>query len=717
MTSASRIPYQIKLAAIAAMTSAAASAQQQVLDAAPLAAPRNIVVVKGDANAARRDDSVSRIVVNRNDILKFGDPSLLDVMKRLPGVTVNDLSVRLRGLGGYTQILINGERPPAGFSLDTLSPDAVERIEIFRSATAEFTTQGIAGTINVVLRKAVSKAAGEMKLGIGAGPNTRADDASLAWSDKSDKRSYNFGARFVHSDNVAEAHSIETEHDPGVTITNLRDIRGFNRNVSNGLNLNGRVNWSYDDGDRLTWEGFANGSKYHGDGHIVTATLIGDRYPYPDETVRASGDNWDVRNNLEWLRHLSDTVKLEMKGGLYGTRRQLNFGRSAYDEAELSLHRMYVTDAKERGATWTGKYSLAVGTAHSVAFGWDTSYSRFQQREVQLDAVLPNQGSFNFDNGYGALIRRLAVYLQDEWKITPAWSLYLGMRDERLEVKTDAYSVSATSSSHVFSPLLQTLWKLPGNRRDQVRLAITRTYKAPELSRLVPTRFYASYNTPVTPDASGNPSLRPELASGLDLTYERYWDNGAMVSVSASARDITNLIRDKVHLQVDRWILMPENSGNASVRTLDVETKFPLKSLFPSAPAIDTKFSASRNWSSVSGVPGPDNRLDRQPPWSANVGADYRVGAWSGGVNFSLAAGGPIRTSTTQLNSSKARRDLDTYVVHRMTPSRQLRVALRNVLKTGTETLTKYSDQNSSFERRRALRGFLNWRIQLEQKF
>jgi hypothetical protein len=52
-----------------------------------------------------------------------------------------------------------------------------------------------------------------------------------------------------------------------------------------------------------------------------------------------------------------------------------------------------------------------------------------------------------------------------------------------------------------------------------------------------------------------------------------------------------------------------------------------------------------------------------------------------------------------------------------MIPSRQIRFALRNVLKTGTESVTGYSDQNGSFERRRVLQGYLSWRIQVEQKF
>lgn len=118
------------------------------------------VEVKGSGYDPRRDDTASKMVVGSEEILKYGDTNVTDVLKRLPGITVSGAAgrsggeIRMRGLGsGYTQILLNGERAPAGFSLDTLSPDVIERIEILHAASAEYSTQSIAGTINVVLKK------------------------------------------------------------------------------------------------------------------------------------------------------------------------------------------------------------------------------------------------------------------------------------------------------------------------------------------------------------------------------------------------------------------------------------------------------------------------------------------------------------------------------------------------------------------------------------
>ena len=102
------------------------------------------VVIRGtDETEARRQSTAAKIIVGRDDIELYGDSTVGELLKRLPGITVQGRpgrggAPRMRGLGnGYTQILIDGERVPRGFSLDDLSPEQIERIEILRAPTAE----------------------------------------------------------------------------------------------------------------------------------------------------------------------------------------------------------------------------------------------------------------------------------------------------------------------------------------------------------------------------------------------------------------------------------------------------------------------------------------------------------------------------------------------------------------------------------------------------
>ena len=87
------------------------------------------IVARQGSTELRRAASVAKQIYGREELDRYGDTNVLDVMRRLPGVNVDSGGPRMRGLGaGYTQILINGDPAPQGFNLDQLSPSQIERI-------------------------------------------------------------------------------------------------------------------------------------------------------------------------------------------------------------------------------------------------------------------------------------------------------------------------------------------------------------------------------------------------------------------------------------------------------------------------------------------------------------------------------------------------------------------------------------------------------------
>jgi outer membrane receptor protein involved in Fe transport len=706
----SRLPSPIRLTVLATSLVAAFSVHAQqaapAQDAAPLqkvelpkAAIQQVQVQgKADAYDPRRDDTASKIVVNNEELVKYGDTTVLDALKRVPGVTVSGSGgrggeIRMRGLGaGYTQILLNGERAPAGFDLTSLSPDAIERIEVLRAASAEFSTQSIAGTINIVLKKAIKTAQRELKVGYGHGSATKSPTLSLQLADKAGKFSWSFGASVFRNEFDNDSESLDSFLDAAGGLTGLRRDFAPADAAFTALSLTPRLNYTFDNGDTLTAQTFVNGFRYRQDEAERVQTSLGTPPAYPALDQRTRNRNRMFREELSWVHKFASGARLDAKlsGNYVGIDSDI-YRTGSGNPAFGTLYSLIDTNATSRGVTSTGKYTSARFEGHALAFGWDGGYTTGDDTRRERDYRQPEVALPGGDERYDSEISRLAVYGQDEWNVTPRWSVYLGARWEGIRTNTagDSFATVRNRSS-VLSPVAQTLYKLPDTKGDQLRFAVTRTYKAPSVQTLIPHRFTSVNNSQIEPDSIGNPNLKPELALGLDASYEHYWGEGGLLSASVSSRRITDYTRNLVLFDGARWVLTPSNAGSARTHGLELEARFPLKAVMQTTTALDLRASVSRNWSSVDSVPGPDNRLDGQTPLSATLGADYKKGALTLGGSYVFKNGGFVRVSGNQISYASVRRDLDLYALWKFTPKLQLRVATSNLLAQDTVSQSSY---------------------------
>jgi outer membrane receptor protein involved in Fe transport len=687
---------------------------------------------------ARRDDTASKTVVNAEEIQKYGDTSVNDVLKRLPGITIGGAAgrgggeIRMRGLGaGYTQILINGERAPAGFSIDSLAPDVIERIEVLRAASAEFSTQSIAGTINIVLKKSLKPAQRELKVSYAKGSKGTTPSASLQMSDKDGSTSYSFGANAWHFEydrmTPTWENGTNAEGTPNLSRASTWDDHGH----GDGFNLSPRINWLLDNGDTLTSQTFFNWNRFASNSHGRTETAFGAAPDYDRTDNTYSNHNAFGRTDLNWVHKLGDGAKLDLKAAVSEARNSADSLQLAGSNGlPPNLFRTVTSASSEQGFSTQGKFSTPYtfskpaegepeATEHALSMGWDAGVTQRDDVRVQHDADLPGSSPMNSDEGFSAKVTRLALYGQDEWNITPRWSVYTGLRWEGLDTRADGGSIDAVQNrSSVFSPLMQTLFKLP-NKKDQLRLALTRTYKAPSTAALIPRKFTSINNSPTDPDRRGNPNLKPELALGLDASFEHYWGDGGLLSASASMRRIENYTHQGLLYEDQRWFSTAINDGRAETRGIELEAKFPARAIIDHAPNLDLRASVSRNWSRVDSVPGPDNRLDQQVPLSATLGIDYKTpdGQMSTGSNFSFRNGGLARLSGTQGGYTSVRRDLDVYALWKLDDQNKLRVAVSNLLAQDYTTESLYNDANGSLNRTTVAGGEAQLRITVETRF
>jgi outer membrane receptor for ferrienterochelin and colicins len=618
------------VAALAVAAASGAHAQQPV--------PTVVVTAEAGSYDPRRDDTAAKIVVGSAELARFDDASIADALKRVPGITVvstgRGADVRMRGLGsGYTQILVNGARAPSGFSIDSLAPAQVERVEVIPSATAELSTEAVAGTINIVLKKTVRTAQHQVQLGVGGAVDEHTPRATWLLADRNGGFSWSLSANsrvtwFDRDARIADADTTEASV-PVQSSATSSDERGRLA----VLNVLPRLSWILANGDTVTWESIVAAEQFQFSAYRQTAATLGPVTDFPRLDWRILTRRVSAKSDLGLQTRLTPATKFEIKAGVQAATGRNDAGRRVGTGA-AALSGATDVDTGEQGASTSGKLVTQLADAHQVTAGWEAS--RIRRTETNDDVGAAGAGVRSVAQLEGTVLRT-AAFAQDEWTVGPGWSVYLGARVERIVTAIDA-NANWRVAAHVWSPVAQTLVRLRQN--DQVRLALTRTFKAPDLNSLMPRRRPVEINAATNPDIDGNPLLRPEIASGVDVTYAHYFSKTALVSVGVSSRDIDDYILTLVTREADgRWVGRPVNAGRARVRGLELEARLPLTLLQSAWPAIELRASVSRNWSTVDQVPGPGNRVAQQVPLQATLAADYAYRFWTVGASLILRKG------------------------------------------------------------------------------
>ena len=93
-----------------------------------------------------------KMVYNASDDIVAGSGTAEDVLNKVPMVTVDqDGEVALRG-NTNVKILLNG-RPNREGDVDNIPASLIDKVEVITSPSAKYDPEGMAGIINIVLKK------------------------------------------------------------------------------------------------------------------------------------------------------------------------------------------------------------------------------------------------------------------------------------------------------------------------------------------------------------------------------------------------------------------------------------------------------------------------------------------------------------------------------------------------------------------------------------
>lgn len=160
------------------------------------------------------------------------------------------------------------------------------------------------------------------------------------------------------------------------------------------------------------------------------------------------------------------------------------------------------------------------------------------------------------------------------------------------------------------------------------------------------------------------------------------------------------------------------NAGHAISKSLSFDTQFPLKRFISNAPELNLSFAVSKNWTSLSNLPPPDNRLT-PISLTASTNIDYTAKdiPLSLGASLRYRDGNPFMVSLSQRQLHQAQTNLDMYGVWKFDKKTQLRFSIDNALKRAYVDSFEFIDRRFITTKLETKAAYRTMRLNFEHNF
>jgi len=657
-----------------------------------------------DAQAQRKNLAVQKIIVSEEEVERYGDATVGDVLRRLPGMSFTGPAgvakdVRMRGLEkGYTLFLINGEPVPTAtkdrqIQVDRLPADMIERIEIIRNPSAAHDADGIGGAINIVLKNRADdltrlRAAwgrnGDMKVGdVVAQTSRRIGDLDIVLA-----ASHTVGAEDVVEDKEKlNAAGAVTE----------REFKPKPVEKTETL-LAPRLTWRLGE-DRLTFEPFVSSgtedkvesSEFRNPAGAYTKGTA--KTENKDDTVARIAGRYDGRT--AWGSWFAKAGAQEARIDKRVVTRESN---AAGVQGKLSTENEDITD---RNTYLGGGFETALGERHRISSGLEWRDSEFDNRKKKTENGADKTAVgdlFNIEE------QRLIAWLQDEWRLAGAHWLTPGLRLERIaRDAVDGNGRQRSSTVNASNPSLHYRWAA----RDDlnVRASLARTVKLPKFDQVNPLVTLATgSNSGLNPDKGGNTDLKPETAVGIEVGVEKYfWGNRGVIGVNLYDRRVDDFIQKETRSEGGRFVERPYNAAEAHFYGVELDWRLPLLRKGPHDLTLIGNHAELRG-RVLNIANGAWGEVKDMPPRTSQLGIDWRhrPSQWTGGFSVghqpAFTTDGINADGVREVKWRNASTLLDLYAGKAWGPRAELRLIAKNVLSVRKSEATAKYKADGSFE-------------------
>lgn len=466
--------------------------------------------------------------------------SVLQAMQNLPGLTVQDGKVQLRGNDKVT-VLIDGKQTAlTGFGnqtgLDNIPASAIEKIEIINNPSAKYDANGNAGIINIIYKKNKNEGFnGKVGFTTGLGslwerkenlPTIRPQytftpkiNPSVSLNYKKNNINVFFQGDYFYTETLNKNEFVTRNYDNGEVI-NSQLKRNRNTHFTT---LKSGVDYAINDQNSFTISGLFGSEK------------IIDRGDQPFF-------NGDFSKRKRLWQFLEDELKTTIIATANYHHKFIEAGHVLNVGFNYTFHRedeKYFYDNYLPTSTGTDAFKLLsdeqvydfnIDYIKPLKYGRIETGIKFRNRNIPTNMqFIPGVNSvLDFNAGGWATYKELipAVYSNYIFE-NKQWEAEIGLRVEYVKIQYDVnpdhivYKSDGYNYTQPF-PNLRFGYKLDDN--NKISFFYNRRVDRPNE---VDIRIFPKYD-----DAEiikvGNPALRPQFTNSIELGYKRSWEKGSL---------------------------------------------------------------------------------------------------------------------------------------------------------------------------------------------
>lgn len=495
------------------------------------------VVVQAERSSMQL--TLDKKVFNVGKDLANAGGSASEILTNIPSVSVDpEGNVRLRG-SDNVRILIDGKPSglvsiKGGSGLQQLQASMVERVEIITNPSARYEAEGMAGIINIVLKKDRKQGFNGSVEVVTGYPTNLGGAANFNYRHKKVNFFINYGLAYRRQPGRGSLY--QETYNPDSTFflhqNSNNKLTGFNTNIRGGIDfyftetsvVTGSVLYKRSQGNRIT------DIRYE-DYLFNPANLTGISTRRQDEDEIEPNSEYSInykktfaRKGHEFIAEVKYIDYWENSDQLFT---QHFFRPDGTQDAGKSILEQSLNDEYEKQWLFQVDYVKPIGEEGKFETGLRSSF-----RDMVNDYVVSRKNSSgefvplagldniflyneNIHGAYGILGNK-----------TKALSYQAGLRAEWTDVKTtlrETHQVNPREYVNLF-PSAHISYNLP--KENAIQLSYSRRVRRPFYNDLSPfVTFSDSRNF-----FSGNPDLDPEFSNVMELGHLKSFEKGTIIS-------------------------------------------------------------------------------------------------------------------------------------------------------------------------------------------